>query len=487
MKKSIWLLCLFLTAFSLISCGKLFEPAEDPEKKYLSVTTMTPNDALAYIGDITDSFPSPNDHYIVRNCFGYSELYAKTVIVEYSGLSQAYSTYFSNLETNTRMQFDYVNPVYNSSREYVEFIIYFEPEKKTDGYPSEAVAYELRYLCGDFTNPPATGNYAKKVILSPDMQVDILTETFITTGEKIHYWGSPSAGPLKIQSAPILTGAMPVSHGNDDNGGAFGNTRKLKESDYPDVWAQMGALGTISGIYANFDSDGNIVPTSYYGATAESFLVEYRSLNDAVLTYKNNHRLVYNTVGSYSYSFDSDCYYAEYNELTGLDILAVYLLDIDELQAGNECGVRVWESDAFTADSSFIDYIQNGGIKQIEQSYVSSEAWWSQLTDLGTISQLYGKFDASGSMDSTVYYAVYFTLEDDVVNYYNAHVSGDPDTVLVELDIPLSDGLYYVIFHPVSFQTNIYSASDFLNGASCEVIITPSTGEGVLEYIQNQP
>lgn len=619
MKKCVWLLCLFLTAFSLISCGKLFEPAEDPEKKYLSVTTMTSNDALAYIGDITNSFPSPNDHYVVRNCFGYSELYVKSVVMEYHGLSQAYSTYFANLETNTRMQFDYVNPVYTSSREYVEFIIYFEPEMLTDGYPASAVAYELRYLCGDFTNPPATGNYAKQLILSPDMQIDILAEKLIVTGEKIHYWGSPSAGQLKVQSAPVLTNAIGIPSSNNGNNGnnggdgygavqdypsfiadfgdllavysyrSDGNTSPVVDADgskmysyyaeysslksevtlyfnsqpgyayfqrgsgitenaahsyiefsvfsdaddslryydiryladlnrkisgeactktlnvdpddlngfnsifeylcsilpcthpidpsaYPDVWSQMEVLGDIKAIYANFDDDGNIMPTSYYGSNpAESFLVEYTSLDDAVLAYKDKYRPVNTAYTPYEYLFDSDCYYVEYSKLTDFDYLSVYLLDTQKLQSDNYSAVSVGPAGLGLIDKSdsIIDYIRYGGMKQIDSS--TAPDVWNRMNEIGSGLTLYAEFDSFGQLmadeGQTTYYGAYSAFNDTASEYCDntAHYSGFPIAIEATFIQDHSFYLEYNIYDddsssPDKWEATLYSADEFLNG-----------------------
>lgn len=452
MKKSVWLLCLFLSTFSLISCDKLFEPAKEPEKKYLSVTSMTPNDAISYLGDISTSFASSNDYYVVRNCLGYSELYVMSAVVEYNGLNPAYSTYFSNLEKNAQMQFDYTNPAYNASKEYVEFIIYFKPEMKTQGYPSSAVAYELRYLCGDFTNPPATGNYAKKLIISPDMQVDILAETMIVSGEKIHYWGSPAGGQLTVQIAPLLADAVPVPYSNDTYDGSFGNTRKLKVTEYPDVWTQMEALGTLNGIYAAFEEDGNIVETvdPYSTIAGPSFIAEYSNLKTAVENFKNRNILAFDKFGEYSYNYNQNFKYVEFVTLPAapsFTVLVVRLLDTAKLIAGADlCAVDVVPTFGLLMNNdSVYDYICNGGIKKLNPT--DKQDVWNALNDLGTDLKLYAVYDIEGRIytdteSGTKYYGEYTNLNDAVKNYLsdNLRQDGFPN----EMKYIFQSGKYYV-------------------------------------------
>lgn len=537
MKKSVWLLCLFLSTFSLISCDKLFEPVKEPEKRYLSVTSMTPEDAMAYIGDVVNVYDSVEPLYIIHDCFGYPELCIASAVVEYSALTPAFNTYF-DIEANARMQFDYQNLVYTSSRDYVEFIAYAEPEMMTDDSPSHVVAYELRYLCGDITNPPATGNYARKIIFSPDMQVDMLTGTILATGEKVNYWGTPSAGQASVQSAPVLAAAVPVFNGNNggDDGDGYGAvqdypsfiadfgdllavysyrsdgntspavlddgckmysyyaeysslksevtlyfnsqpgyacfqrgsgitenaahsyiefsvfsdaddslryydiryladlnrkingeacmkylnvdpddlngfnsifeylcsilplTRPVNSSDYPDVWSQMGALGTISGIYANFDSDGNLQTTLFYDTLPQvSFLVEYSSLNADVQTYKNTHRLSCSREAVYSYSCKGNLAYVEYSIISDPNTDSTYqnarIFDTQKMINGEDmCGVSVLLENG---TDRVIDYIRNGGTREITEGAYPDV--WAELSGIGTLQKVYAIFDIQGN------------------------------------------------------------------------------------------
>lgn len=503
MKKCAFFLFLVLSAFLLLSCEKMFESVGEPEQKYLSVSNLCPDDALTYIGDIANCSESET-YYIVQNCLGYSDLKIAAALVEYNSLYPFFTDYLEDIELNAKQQMEYPDTLtYDPAKQYVEILVYLRTDVSAFD-ESDIVAYELRVFYDDFTNPPED-YYAKKVLLSPDMQIDLLTNRLITTGAVVNYWGAAGTGHVTIQE-PNLTGIEVFAFpSNDDNGGGNASYTELSMQDYPGVWTELGQLGTICNVFAELDDNGDLRVDDSWGYSKTQYYVEYSQLDSNVSAYFDtipiNSMFMY---GSFMIS-DATNYWIEYvieHDSDDFSILSYdirLLADFSQFGSGNfyakniDIPVEEVVSVGNNLSAVFAARLQGGAFGNTRKLLTTEyPEVWSQMQALGNLKGIYTTFDDNDDILMAMYpgtdlsgrsfIAEYSDLNAAVVNYkirypytcgkFIEHsYNYDADCSYVEF-IEVPSGELTVL------AAQIFDTEELMNGADlCAVDVIPCFGQ----------
>ena len=194
---------------------------------------------------------------------GYQVIF-DACIVEYNSIDPVYLEYVESLENNNALMHQnyegFSKDTIDPEKKYVEFASFY------DVNTGEVLFHEIRIFFGNFMETYKNEFwYAKSVLFSPDMQIDVDKSVNVLTGESETY--SPNFSPTSIK-----------------NPGSAGHVRyEMREVETrTDL---MLRLGDISRVFAWFSNDEFDYIRMFGGdeILAECYLVELNNLSDEVL------------------------------------------------------------------------------------------------------------------------------------------------------------------------------------------------------------
>lgn len=219
---------------------------------------LTEDEAIAAkLGNVSTIYYSAAryaEDQIIPDFRGYKQVRFHSILVEYHDIFSVYDDYIvsyaKRLEgNNALMHHSYAGQTYKADKTYVEIATY------TDVATNKPVAREIRVFNGNFMEEYENNFwYAKSVLVSPLLQVDLEKGLYIATGT-----------PVKADD--------PFGKTLND-----GYAISLRED-----W--MSILGEVSNVYAETDDDGNLKEYVFTNKAGEqvrscSLLIEYKSLTD---------------------------------------------------------------------------------------------------------------------------------------------------------------------------------------------------------------
>ena len=194
---------------------------------------------------------------------GYQVIF-DACIVEYNSIDPVYLEYVESLENNNALMHQnyegFSKDTIDPEKKYVEFASYY------DVNTGEVLFHEIRIFFGNFMETYKKELwYAKSVLFSPDMQIDVDKRVNVLTGERETY--SPNFSPTAIK-----------------NPGSAGHV-KYEMREVETRTDLMLRLGDISRVFAWFSNDEFDYIRMFGGdeILAECYLVELNSLSDEVL------------------------------------------------------------------------------------------------------------------------------------------------------------------------------------------------------------
>lgn len=189
---------------------------------------------------------------IIENFFGNKQVSFQSTVGEFNSIYDAFGNYIAdyveNEEKNAMLHHGYPELTFNPKQKYVEIAHY------RNVATNEIVAKEIRVFDGNFLEDAQNSSwYAKSVLLSADMTVDLQKGINIYTHEKVN----------------AFTQLPPTVH------------------EYPEY---IKPFGTLENVYADVDTSGNVKSFEFINDEDRmvrnvTYVAEFSALNDNVISY----------------------------------------------------------------------------------------------------------------------------------------------------------------------------------------------------------